>query len=341
MRSEFNLLHEKNEQRVQEKIHLNEEERKIRAQISSYEAELDRLKQGAKNRINRYGNKFAELQAQVNQAQKRGLFKRKVYGPVGEYIHLEDQSAALAVECCLKTFLKAFVVDNVDDSRELKRIMDRVFNTAKQPTIVIRKFSEQQHDVSANEVQTSRHRTFLKLMNIEEPAVANCLIDHLRVEQTLYIPNFKEAQNQLLYADRVPRNCLQAYTSGGDLMFASSDKSDYKCYPNRHSKFAKILVADCQKATVNYRKSIDELNTKQLSTREKIANLEQEIEVNRQSIGEINGHVNRLRGEIGNFEKELKEVKVSFIGVESNPVIVFCVCFLFFRLKPTVLSQWR
>ncbi|KPM11958.1 structural maintenance of chromosomes protein 6-like protein [Sarcoptes scabiei] len=303
-------LQQENEEFIKKKIQFNEENRKIEAQVSSYKAEIDRIGRSEQNRLGRYGSKFPELNAQIDLVYRQKKFKHRPFGPIGEYIRLKDDSAALAVECCLKSFLFAYVVDNGDDANVLKSIMNRLFINQKPPTIIIRKYSPL-HDVSRTETISERFQNFLQLLNIEtvNTPVANCLIDHLRIEQILFIPNFREAQHILLRKESVPKNCNIAYTADGDLMYPSTNRSDYKCYPNKRVKLARILVKDQARTKKHYQTSIETLKTQQLSVCDQLKEVFQKIEENKKSIITLNHQMNKLKMEQLNLENKIQELK--------------------------------
>lgn len=322
LRTVFDTYHKENESRVSQKVKLNEEERKIMANIYSYKSELERLEKSRQNRINRYGREYSDLQSHINHAHKNGKFKHRPLGPIGEFIRLEDFSSAVAVEYFLKSFIFSFVVDNVQDSKVLKDIVSKLFRDShKQPNIIIRKFVPL-HDVSQTQVHCSKYKNFLQLLNIKEPHVANCLIDHLKIERVLYIPNKHEAIDLLSRSDSVPNNCSSCYTQSGDLMYPSTENSDFKHYPNNRQKIVRILVDDYQKASVNYKKQIDELLLRQTEIRKKISSLEIEIDENKKSIDKVNGQVNQIKYDIISKEKELKQIKSK---TQTKPVEVIAL----------------
>lgn len=301
-------------QDVKEKqVKSNEEQRKINARIAALTNELERLSRAEKNKLGRYGPKYPELNQRIEQLYKNRQFKHKPLGPIGEFIRLRDSSAALAVECCLRYLLYSYVVDNGDDAQVLKKLFSQMFINQKAPTIIVRKFSSL-HDVTNTQAFSDRYENFLQLVNIkrEFAPVANCLIDHLRLEQALYIPDFREAQRILIRRDKVPRNCQMAYTSEGDLMYPSTNRGEYKCYPNSNkNKIAKILVEDSEKSKEHYKKLIEQLKQEQINYYEEAKQLRDKYESDRRTISEHNHRINGLKMEQMNLETQLAELKVS------------------------------
>ena len=66
------------------------------------------------------------------------------------------------------------------------------------------------HDISEGKCQ-SDYSTILDLLEIENPNVANCIIDQKKVEKIIIIDTDHEAQNLLTYQQNVPKNCKYAW----------------------------------------------------------------------------------------------------------------------------------
>lgn len=311
LESEIQIVKEK-------QVKSNEEQRKINARIAAIKNELERLNRSEKNKLGRYGPKYPELNQRIENLHQNGKFKYKPLGPIGEFIRLRNSSATLAVECCLRYFLYAYVVDNGDDAQVLKKLISQLFGNQKAPTIIVRKFTSI-HNVANTETISDRYENFLQLVNIKSQfaPVANCLIDHLRLEQILYIPDFKEAQRILIRRESVPRNCQMAYTSEGDLMYPSNNRGEYKCYPNTNkNKIAKILIEDSAKSKEHYKRIIDSLKEEHLKYYEEAKELRDKYEMGKKTISDYNHQINVSKMEQMNLETQLAELNVRKYGLD-------------------------
>lgn len=81
-------------------------------------------------------------------------------------------------------------------------------------------------------------------MVIDDPVVANCLIDQREVECVLLVPTSEEACEIMSDARKVPRNCKRAFTQQGDTFFPDPN---YRTYGGR-CKRAKFLQVSTMEA---------------------------------------------------------------------------------------------
>jgi len=82
-------------------------------------------------------------------------------------------------------------------------------------------------------------------MIIEDPVVANCLIDQWDIECVLLIPTIDEARMIMSIATKVPRNCKRAFTLNGDTFFPDPN---YRTYGGRCGIRAKYLQVSTMEA---------------------------------------------------------------------------------------------
>lgn len=67
--------------------------------------------------------------------------------PPGACIRLKDPSLAVAVESCLRSFMKTFCCDNYKDERVLQELMAPHFSKGSRPQIVVCSFTEHVYNV--------------------------------------------------------------------------------------------------------------------------------------------------------------------------------------------------
>lgn len=293
--------------------HYMEEERLAVARFNSANSEIERLNRAKRNRYERYSPNTSKIMEEIELSVNSKKFKKRPYGPIAEFIQLQDHSAAFAAESLLKRNLCAFIVDSFEDNQVLKRIFTKVVgpNESLHPEIFVRKYAPL-HDVQRYQAQSDHYPNFLQLFNIKEPEVANCLIDHFSIERILYIPNYQEAQQLLINPETSPRNCLKAFTEQGDTMMPATDRTDYKCYVNKmNQKTARYLVRDTTHAIEEYKNSARFQKEASTAARQQIDLAKEEIEANKRAIDEWNNTFREIKTKLIVATKKRDELVVS------------------------------
>ncbi|XP_070842869.1 structural maintenance of chromosomes protein 6 [Chaetodon trifascialis] len=181
---------------------------------------LQTLESSRSNRLRRFGEHMPALLNAIQEAHRRGQFKHRPRGPLGYLISLKDPELALAIEICLKGQLQAFTCDNYDDERVLKDLMAKVFPPGRRPAIITSSFLQNVHDTRRRAVKHPEYPSVLQALEIEDPVVANCLIDQRGIESILLIKNRTEARRVMQGRD-CPQNCTQAFSKEGDQIFSN------------------------------------------------------------------------------------------------------------------------
>uniref|UniRef100_A0A668AI50 Structural maintenance of chromosomes protein 6 n=1 Tax=Myripristis murdjan TaxID=586833 RepID=A0A668AI50_9TELE len=172
------------------------------------------------NCLRRFGEHMPALLSSIQEAHRKGQFKQRPRGPLGYCISLKDPELALAVEVCLKSFLHSFTCDNYDDEKVLQGLMARVLKGGRRPTIITSAFLSNVHDTTSRAVNHPEYPSVLQALEIEDPVVANCLIDQRGIESILLIKNRTEAR-RVMQRGNPPRNCNQAFSVEGDQIFTN------------------------------------------------------------------------------------------------------------------------
>ncbi|KAK2901319.1 hypothetical protein Q8A67_009434 [Cirrhinus molitorella] len=197
---------------------MSREKQDLQRAMESKQRNLAAMERSRDNRLCRFGEHMPALLKAIDEADRRGQFRRKPVGPLGFCIRLRDPELGLAVECCLKALMLAFCCDNHADERELQRIMSRHFPQGRRPQIIVSTFTNTVYDVRNGAVNHPEYPTVLQALDIENPVVANCLIDMRGIETILLIKNAKDARRVMQCGDR-PRNCREAFTREGDQVY--------------------------------------------------------------------------------------------------------------------------
>ncbi|CAK6961936.1 structural maintenance of chromosomes protein 6-like [Scomber scombrus] len=197
---------------------MRREQEVFQKSIEANSRNLQTMESSRSNRLRRFGEHMPPLLNAINEAHKRGQFKHRPRGPLGYLISLKDPEHALAIEVCLKGQLHAFTCDNHEDEKVLLGIMARVFSTGRRPAIITSHFLQHVHDTRKRAVNHPEYPSVLQALEIEDPVVANCLIDQRGIESILLIKNRTEAR-RVMQARNPPQNCNQAFSKEGDQIF--------------------------------------------------------------------------------------------------------------------------
>ncbi|KAL9969292.1 hypothetical protein ACROYT_G021491 [Oculina patagonica] len=148
------------------------------------------------------------------------------YCPVvleGAHLTLKDERWALAVESCIKKFGWAFCCHDNHDQQVLKQLFSQVCRD-NIPTIIVSRFQDHVHDVSANKPR-SEFPTVLDMLLIDNPVVTNCLIDQVAIESVLLIEDPKVAR-QVMFQNP-PAKARMAYAMNGDQLLGGKTARSY------------------------------------------------------------------------------------------------------------------
>ncbi|XP_023256280.1 structural maintenance of chromosomes protein 6-like [Seriola lalandi dorsalis] len=197
---------------------MRREQEVLRRSIEGNRRNLQTMESSRSNRLRRFGEHMPALLTAIQEAHKRGQFKHKPRGPLGYLISPKDPELALAIEVCLKGQLQAFTCDNHEDERVLQGLMARVFPGGRRPTIITSQFLPKIHDTRKKAVNHPEYPSVLQALEIEDPVVANCLIDQRGIESILLIKNRTEAR-RVMQGRNPPQNCVQAFSKEGDQIF--------------------------------------------------------------------------------------------------------------------------
>ncbi|KAM8954181.1 structural maintenance of chromosomes protein 6 [Pelodytes ibericus] len=220
----------------EERNKLCNEERELKRLVERHKNQLKELQDSKTDRLKRFGQHMPSLLAAIDKAYREGRFRKKPVGPLGACIRLQDPELALAVESCLKALLMAFCCDNHQDERTLQNLMARDYPQVQRPQIIVNEFRNEVYNVRQRAVLHPHYPTVLTALEIENPVVANCLIDMRSIETVLLIKNNSEAR-EVMQRRAPPVNCREAFTGEGDQVFAN------RYYSSDHNR-ARFLSGD-------------------------------------------------------------------------------------------------
>uniref|UniRef100_A0A671XCQ1 Structural maintenance of chromosomes protein 6 n=1 Tax=Sparus aurata TaxID=8175 RepID=A0A671XCQ1_SPAAU len=199
-------------QQIDQYQHACSRQEMLQRSVDANRRNLQTMESSRSNRLRRFGEHVPALVNAIEEAYKKGQFKQKPRGPLGYHISLKDPEMALAVESCLKGQLQAFTCDNHEDERVLQGLMTRVLPRGRRPAIITSSFLPR--------YSPKQYPSVLQALEIEDPVVANCLIDQKGIESVLLIKNRTDAR-RVMQGRNPPQNCSQAFSKEGDQIFTN------------------------------------------------------------------------------------------------------------------------
>lgn len=267
---------------------------------------LKSLTSDRKNRLQLFGLKMPRFVQRIEEEWRKKKFRQKPRGPIGACITLKDAAMAVPVESALRAHISAFVVDNHQDMKVLSQLRSAVFpaKEASQITIYTSKFSNRVYNVSKGRVVHQKYKSVLDLLNVEDPVVANCLIDMGSIETILVIPQLKDALHVMQNSGRPPTNCTQAYTGEGDEVYED------RFYSNPREPVSRFLKADVD----------DEIRRRQQELKDfdvKLKEVDAHVQGKLKESHRMQTESKRLEQAKRQVVNRLKEVRVEILGLES------------------------
>ncbi|XP_046869724.1 structural maintenance of chromosomes protein 6 isoform X2 [Hypomesus transpacificus] len=275
----------------------------------SFEVKLKRKNQllaSRSNKLKRFGDHIPDLLDTIDKAHSKGRFIKNPIGPIGACINLKDPMLAVAVESCLRSFMKTFCCDNYKDESVLQELMSLYFSKGSRPQIIVSPFTERVYKTQGRGVKHPNYPSVLDSLIISSPVITNCLIDMRGIESILIIKE-KSAARKVMQQGTPPRNCREAFTVEGD-----------QVYPNRYYtaeySMAKYLGGDLE-TELRMVESELENHTAQLSrfklhlgsVKEDIQHMEGQLHTNIMALKKTLALVNQVKAsltELENVEEE-------------------------------------
>ncbi|XP_068436036.1 structural maintenance of chromosomes protein 6 [Clinocottus analis] len=204
----------------EERDKLRLEERNIQV---VYEAKVRRKHQmlaSRSNKLKRFGDQVPDLLGSIAEGHASGRFLKKPVGPIGACISLKDPMLAVAVECCLRSFMKAFCCDNYKDEAALQELMCRYYPKGNRPQIIVSPFSEKIYNIHGRKAHHPEYPSVLDIITATSPVIINCLVDMRGIESILIIKE-KDKARRVMQQGRPPKNCREVFTAEGDQVFSN------------------------------------------------------------------------------------------------------------------------
>ncbi|NWU24222.1 SMC6 protein, partial [Dyaphorophyia castanea] len=285
-----------------------EEHSRLRRENSDMQQELDAkqkqlrdLKDSKTNTLKRFGPHMPAFLEAIEMAHKQGRFKKKPLGPLGALIHPKDPELILAIESCLKSLLQAFCCDNHSDERTLQFLMSKYFTRGHRPQIIVNKFQNKIYDTSQRAVYHPEFSTVLTALEIDNPVVANCLIDMRGIETVLLIKNSRKAR-EVMQWNRPPKNCREAFTAEGDQVF------ERRYYSSNFAR-PRFLSQDVESEISHLDKEIENKRTQLRASQQRLYSTENEIRQNEDLLYGHQRHQKQLQMKVRTANAEIADLE--------------------------------
>ncbi|KAL2098864.1 hypothetical protein ACEWY4_005344 [Coilia grayii] len=199
---------------------LSMEEKNIKVALEAKLKRKNQLLASRSNRLRMFGERMPELIESINKAHAQGRFTHKPIGPIGACISVKDPGLTVAVESCLRGFMKTFCCDNYRDEKVLEELMAPHFQRSSRPQIIVSRFTEKVYNVQGRGVNHPDFPSVLDTITCTSPVITNCLIDMRGIECILIIKDTAVARRVMMH-NRPPRNCREAFTAEGDQVYTN------------------------------------------------------------------------------------------------------------------------
>lgn len=278
---------------------------KTSSELSNKNNLLGNLKGGSKDNLAKFGSHFVRIVKLIEEENRKGKFKKKPLGPLGNYIKLKDDNIATALEACLKGLMHAFVCDNYQDAEYLLKLIKQV-NPPRIPMVLRRKFCSRFS--IGNQVKLDRYKSFLSYITIENDQVFNIIMDKSNLDQTLYIPSDKTAVELLTNENIVPQNLKLAYSQLGTQFYPKKFNSNFRQYSNNR-KATGILSTDTEDLIKKLEIEIEDLknSTKDLNAEKE--DLNKNCKSILDEIKKLDKETDTFHAKLNNLSRELYELQ--------------------------------
>ncbi|KAK2826575.1 hypothetical protein Q5P01_020789 [Channa striata] len=321
----------------EERDKLRLEERDVQA---SYESKLKRKNQllaSQSNILKRFGDHVPNLLGSIAEAYSTGHFLKKPFGPIGACISLKDPTLAVAVEGCLRSFMKAFCCDNYKDEAVLQDLMYRYYPKGSRPQIIVSPFSEKVYNIHGRRACHPEYPSVLDMITATSPVIINCLIDMRGIESVLIIKE-KDKARRVMQQGQPPKNCREAFTvegPGTEISMLESDLENHQAQLSRFQLHATSVTEDIAgmenkltstimtlkktQASVNHVKAaIMELETAAEEQTDDISSLEEVAQENQQKIEAEKQTVHEAKTELDKHQKMAEGIDSKYSSVRER-----------------------
>lgn len=203
------------------------------------ERQLRNIHAAPREALRQIAEYMPDLVDTIDKMHKAKKFHCKPIGPIANHVEVVHPKYRQYVEDTIGGLMMAFCVDNGDDSRMLRQLLQKQFPQAQSIPIICSKFQENEYNVSQKCVSRIGNAIpLLDLIEVNDPNVKNCLIDQQNIETILFTEDVNEAQQLTSKRANVPPNLSRVILLNPYSEFYPAP--NYRQYAKR-SKNARIL----------------------------------------------------------------------------------------------------
>ncbi|NXI01462.1 SMC6 protein, partial [Pachycephala philippinensis] len=280
---------------------LRRENSDVQKELDAKQKQLRDLKNSKTNNLKRFGPHMAAFIEAIEMAHTQGRFKKKPFGPIGALIHPKDPELSLAIESCLKGLVQAFCCDNYSDERTLQSMMSKYFAQGQRPQIIVNKYQPKIYDTSQRAVHHPEFPSVLTALEIDNPVVANCLIDMRGIETILLIKSNRKAR-EVMQCNRPPKNCREAFTGDGDQVFERRYYSSTSVRP-------RFLSQDVESEIRHLDEEIENRRAQLTACQQRLYSIENEIRQNEDHLYSHRRHQKQLQVKVRTANAEIADLE--------------------------------
>ncbi|XP_070776226.1 structural maintenance of chromosomes protein 6 [Enoplosus armatus] len=285
----------------EERDKLRLEERNIQVLYMSKLKRKNQLLESRSNKLKRFGDHVPDLLGAITEAYATGRFLKRPVGPIGVCISLKDPTLAVAVECCLRSFMKAFCCDNYTDEAVLQELMSRYYPKGNRPQIIVSPFSEKVYNIHGRKAFHPDYPSVMDIITASSPVIINCLIDMRGIESILIIKE-KDKARRVMQQGRPPKNCREAFTAEGDQVhpnrYYTSDFSIAKYLGGDLETEISMLESDLE----NHQAQLSRFQLHVTSVTEDIVSMESKLNSTIMTLKKTLASVNQVKARITELE---------------------------------------
>ncbi|XP_052075729.1 structural maintenance of chromosomes protein 6-like isoform X4 [Mytilus californianus] len=286
---------------------INQEFQALKSNEARKSKTLQSLHAAKNDKYKRFGAYVPAVLKSIDEHCRKGAFHQRPRGPIGACFHLKDQKWALPVERCLGNLISSFCCNDHHDQKLLDSILDRHCGDRSRPSIITSKFKDKVYDTSRLRVQSDEFPAVIDVLDVEDPVIANCLIDQRSIELILLIADRKRATQVMDPELRPgpPKNCREAFTLSGDQLYCFPSLRHYSCNYDR----AKFLTANVEEDIQKMEEELNGIRSDLEKNRQKQRNLNIEISKNENEGKKTDTQLMKIHQKIRKFNTDVDDLK--------------------------------
>ncbi|XP_063412399.1 structural maintenance of chromosomes protein 6-like isoform X3 [Mytilus trossulus] len=286
---------------------INQEFQALKSNEARKSKTLQSLHAAKNDKYKRFGAYVPAVLKSIDEHCRKGAFHQRPRGPIGACFHLKDQKWALPVERCLGNLISSFCCNDHHDQKLLDSILDRHCGDRSRPSIITSKFKDKVYDTSRLRVQSDEFPAVIDVLDVEDPVIANCLIDQRSIELILLIADRKRATQVMDPELRPgpPKNCREAFTLSGDQLYCFPSLRHYSCNYDR----AKFLTANVEEDILKMEEELHGIRSDLDKNRQKQRNLNTEISRNENEGKKTDTQLMKIHQKIRKFNTDMEDLK--------------------------------